>query len=443
MKQKKLPLKTASLDALDLIDKRSRTAIDLAKGVANAIVVTTGQEKDPHWNISAEEGIAGLIATTAWYGQPGQRSLQDVDRLATDPKQLAMAIALMQKPDPITGHYPWDGMLARMGGRMEGWSGEERSGIISTMGKNLSFLRTPAISAVTRTSSFKPQFKRKKQTAYIVCPPEFIRPMSGWTRVMVWAFFTSVVREGLGEDRLVHAVLDETASLEANFGALEDALDKYRGYGLRNHLFYQSYGQLIQKWPKDQGTTLLSNTSKIFMGISDMQTASLVSSMLGKTTIAVESTGHNTSGGSNQSYSQGSHGSSSSGTNRGWGTSTNWQQAPRELAKPEELLTLDPRIAITFPGFGIPPVATRTVRFFEEPALFTRRSGGIISRFRAACRTLVGATILLAGAIGLAAALTDAVTARNRLASSAAMYPGAGPGPAGFPVQSRPNYRGF
>jgi type IV secretion system protein VirD4 len=234
---------------LDVIDKRSRTAIEHSKSAANAIVITTGQEKDPHWNTRAEEGIAALIAVSAWYGQGNNRSLQDVDRFATSPKQLAMAIQLLQKPDQTTGQYPWDGMLARMGATMEGWSGEERSGIISTMGKNLSFLRTPAIANVTRTSSFKPRFKAKKQTAYIVCPLEFIRAMSGWTRLMIWALFTSVVNEGLGERRLVHAVLDESASLQANFGALEDAVDKYRGYGLRSQFYYQSYGQLKKCWP--------------------------------------------------------------------------------------------------------------------------------------------------------------------------------------------------
>ena len=193
-----------------------------------------------------------------------------------------------------------------MGGRMQGWTGEERSGIISNMARHLSFLRTPAIADVTRTSSFRPRFKAKKQTAYIVCPPEFIRAMSGWIRLMIWALFTSVVKEGLGEGRLVHAVLDEAASLQANFGVIEDAVDKYRGYGLRSQFYYQSYGQLKKCWPKDEGQTLMSNTSQDFPGrLPRLQTANLVSSMLGKSTIIVESGGDNTSGGTNKGWSEG------------------------------------------------------------------------------------------------------------------------------------------
>ena len=178
LKNKKLPFTSASLNGVDIIEKHSMLALEHCRSAANAVVITTGQEKDQHWNQRAEEGICGLLGVTAYYGQANNQSMQDVDRLATNAQQLAMAIDLMQKPDPITGQLPWDGMLARIGGSMQGWSGEERSSIISNMGKNLAFLRTPAIAAVTRTSSFRPQFKRKKQTAYIVCSPEFLRKVS-------------------------------------------------------------------------------------------------------------------------------------------------------------------------------------------------------------------------------------------------------------------------
>jgi type IV secretion system protein VirD4 len=253
-----------------------------------------------------------------------------------------------------------------------------------------------------------------------------------------------VVNEGLGESRLVHAVLDEAASLQANFGVLEDAVDKFRGYGLRCQFYYQSYGQLPKCWPKDQGTTLLSNTAKIFAGTADMQTASLISSMLGKYTQLVESGGDNIGGGSNRGWSQGAQSSSSStGINRSWQTSSNWQQAPRELLKPEEILTLPPRWAITFPGGGVPPVLTHLVRYFEEPALFQRRAGGLISRFRAACRTLIGSILLLAVAIGLAVALTQEI---NRQAGRIMPWldpaplqpPAQWPNPGDYPWQFQP-----
>ncbi len=80
--------------------------------------------------------------------------------------------------------------------------------------------------------------------------------------------------------------------------------------------------------------------------------------------------------------------------------------------KPEEVLALPPRLAITFPGGGLPPVATTLVRSFEEPGLFQRP--GWLSRLRAACRTLAGSAVLLAAGVGMAALLTLEVADRQR-----------------------------
>jgi type IV secretion system protein VirD4 len=213
----------------------------------------------------------------------------------------------------------------------------------------------------------------------------------------------AVVREGLGEDRIVNFMLDEAASL-GPLDCIEDLLDKYRGYGCRAQFYYQSAGQLAKCWTKDKGQTLLSNTSKIFFGVADMDTANLVSSMLGKETIIVESGGSNRGRSRGTSTSTGTSFSDGVNANHSTGSSENWAQAPRELLKPEEVLTLPPRAAITFPGAGLPPVATSMIRYFEEPGLF--KGGGRLPRLLAACRTLAKSVLLLAAGLGLAAALT-------------------------------------
>ena len=45
----------------------------------------------------------------------------------------------------------------------------------------------------------------------------------------------------------------------------------------------------------------------------------------------------------------------------------------RKLLKPEEVMTLPPRIAITFPGGGMPAVVTKLIRYYEEPQLMKGR----------------------------------------------------------------------
>ncbi len=404
---KKLRFKRATFNPLDFISKDSPLALDDCNAIAQALVVRTGEEKDgAHWLDSAEEHISPVAATTVYYGTPGHRSLQDVADILANPQKLDLAIKLMLESPA------WDGLLARMGGRLLHFVDKERSSSLTTCGRFLRFLNTPAMAAATTTSSFDPcGLKRRKQTVYVVLPPERIKPAAGWLRLVVGSLIRAVVSEGLGEGRKVHFVLDEAASL-GMLDAVEDLVDKYRGYGCRAQFYYQSAGQLAKCWPKDQGTTLLSNTSQVYFSVRDLQTANLVSSMLGRETIAVESGGTGRSGGSNTGWSQGTGGGNQSGgRNSGWSSNEGWQQAPRELLKPEEVLALPPRLAITFPGGGLPPVATTLVRYFEEPGVFRPR--GWLSRLRAACRTLAGSALLLASGIALAAWLTPLVV--NRL----------------------------
>ena len=55
----------------------------------------------------------------------------------------------------------------------------------------------------------------------------------------------------------MHYVLDEAASL-GHMEALDDAVDKYRGYGIRLQFYFQSISQLKKCFPDGQDQTLLS-----------------------------------------------------------------------------------------------------------------------------------------------------------------------------------------
>ncbi len=86
--------------------------------------------------------------------------------------------------------------------------------------------------------------------------------------------------------------------------ALDDAVDKYRGYGVRLQFYYQSVSQLKKCFPDGQEQTLLSNVSQVFFGTNDLPTAEYVSNRLGEQTIVVSSGGTST-GTSHQMSEQG------------------------------------------------------------------------------------------------------------------------------------------
>jgi type IV secretion system protein VirD4 len=407
----KLGMKSATYNPIDGIKKDSPLALDDCNGIAKELVVRTGDEKDTHWLDSAEAHISAVTATVVYYGTPGRRSLQEVSDILASPRKLGLCIKLM-KESPA-----WGGMLARMGGKLDYFVDKEKGSVLTTVSRCLRFLDTPAMAASTQASNFNPaklKRGRRPMSVGIVLPPENMKSGMGWLRLIVGSMIRAVVREGLGEHPRVHFVLDESASLGV-MDSIEDLVDKFRKYGCRGQFYYQSAGQLAKCWPRDQGQTLMSSASKIYFGVSDIQTAQVVSGMLGKETIVVEGGGSGRSGGSNSGWSQsGQGGSYSGGNNTGWNRNDSWQQAPRELLKPEEVLALPPRIAITFPGGGVPPVCTKLVRYFEEPRLAKlANGGGWLSRVRAACGTLIRSAIILAAVLLLAAILTDLLHTRT------------------------------
>jgi len=180
-------------------------------------------------------------------------------------------------------------------------------------------------------------------------------------RMWISSLLRAQVRGGLQERTKVHYVLDESSSL-GHLEALDDAVDKYRGYGVRLQFYYQSLGQLKKCFPDGQDQTLLSNVSQIFFGINDLATAEYVSNRLGEETIVVTSGG--TSTGRSSQSSNNNQSSHSYSSNR----SDNWQQHGRKLLKPEEVMALDERTAITFTP-GVAPICSTLVKYFEEPGL--------------------------------------------------------------------------
>ena len=105
-------------------------------------------------------------------------------------------------------------------------------------------------------------------TVYLILPPEHQRAQSPLLRMWIGSLLRAVVRGGLQEKNKVHFVLDEAATL-GHMEALDDAVDKYRGYGVRLQFYFQSVSQLRKCFPDGQDQTLLSNVSQVFFGTND------------------------------------------------------------------------------------------------------------------------------------------------------------------------------
>jgi type IV secretion system protein VirD4 len=342
-----------TFNPLDFIDANEPLAIDQCRDLAEALVVRTGQEKEPHWLDSAEVWMAAMIAAVVHFGKGNDKSLQSVRTLLSDPAKMEAIIKLMCDSDA------WDGMLSRLGHQLLHFKDKELGSTLTTTNRFMRFLDTLAIADSTKRSSFNPaDLRGGKMTVYLVLPPEHMRAQSPLLRMWIGSMLRAVVRGGLQEKNKVHFVLDEAASL-GRMEAIDDAVDKYRGYGVRLQFYFQSLGQLKRSFPDGQDQTMLSNTSQVFFGVQDPQTAEYVSARLGDETIILSSGGRS-SGSSHQSGENGQRSTSYSSNQN-----DNWNQQARRLLKPEEVMALPERIAISFMP-GVPPIRTRLVRYYER-----------------------------------------------------------------------------
>ena len=389
-----------SFDPLCFIDKDDPQAIDDCMELAKSIVIRRTDEKEPHWNDSAEIWIAAVVAVVVMYGnaKEGTRSLQTVRDILSNPQKLELAIKVMLESTMCGG------MLARMGGQLMHFIDKERSSTMTTVSRHLRFLDTLAVAESTKTSSFDPALLRSgKTTIYLILPPDRMAAQAPLLRMWIVSMLRAVVRGGLQERNKVHFILDESASL-GHLDAIDDAVDKYRGYGIRLQFYYQSMGQLKKCFPDGQDQTLLSNSTQIFFGVNDhglaggVGTGDYVSNRLGEETIVVNSGGNST--GNSSQWSNGSSGQQSSGGSRSVNANDNWNQQVRKLLKPEEVVALSPRVAITFTP-GVRPICTQLVRYYEEPRL--GMPPGIVKRSLSACGTLLLAMVLCVLLLGLAA----------------------------------------
>lgn len=158
----------------------------------------------------------------------------------------------------------------------------------------------------------------------------------------------------------VHYILDEASAI-LPMDCVNDALDKGRAFGIFLQLYFQSQGQLKHCFPEDEGQTLLSNVIKVSFGTNDYSTAEMISNSCGESTIILKSGGQTEGESTNSGPGGGSTGHS-------WSVSDNWSQQGRKLLKPEEILAMPQRNAITLVP-GMPPIMTRLLRYYEEPNL--------------------------------------------------------------------------
>jgi len=174
---------------IDEINRDSPNAIDECRDLAEQLVVRAGDEREPHWNDSAEAWICATIAAVVMDGQSDNRSLQTARDVLSNPDKIPQLIELLCQSG---------GMYARLGGQLAHFRDKELSSTLTTANRHLRFLDTPAVAANTRRSSFDPNKLRDgRMTIYCILPPEHMNSQTALLRMWIGSLTRAVVRGGL------------------------------------------------------------------------------------------------------------------------------------------------------------------------------------------------------------------------------------------------------
>jgi type IV secretory pathway TraG/TraD family ATPase VirD4 len=389
--------RSASLNVLDQITPDNPNYVDDARALADAMIIPSGGE-NTHWDNAARNFLTSMLLYVAL--SPNEKDNRDLLRVRelvsmtwalpktyTGPKRPTLTAILYGLLDSDLG----GGAVRRGITSILNREDKERSGIISSIDRDTSWIDSPQMEKVLRGKSLDlRQAARGGHKYFIVLPPDFFMTHRAWLRLMVTAFAKAFKRtrpEGGNPQnpQWRHIVIDEFANLgEMSF--IQNDIAVSRGFDVKYHLAIQDLSQLARVYDKGW-ESFINNSFQRFFAISDLFTAEYVSRMLGAATAQSISNSRGTSG--SQSLSQsasdsisrgtssnmtGPGGTNSSGTSQsvsvsssetsGWSSGQSVNPVQRPLRTPDEVRRLSQQAEYLF-FRGMHPVECWRPNYWE------------------------------------------------------------------------------
>ena len=277
-----------------------------AQALAGAMIVASGDQRNDHWNQSAEQLLTALIAHACTAPDIQQRDIVTVRNL--------LMHNFFPEIDPETKEGSGTSTLERMMANPACnnniaaeaaalWSTpeNERGGIISSARKQTQFLDEPHLAQSLRDSESQIDFadwKRGVMSCYLCAPAPYVERYARWLRVVITSAMDSMIRELSPPPLPVQFILDELAFL-GRLPVVEASFGLSAGYGVQVWAIFQDIGQMRDLY-KERAPTFWNNAGvRIAFAAHDHDTAEYIGKHLGTATVTTTSV--NDSG---QSYSQ-------------------------------------------------------------------------------------------------------------------------------------------
>lgn len=234
---------------------------------------------------------------------------------------------------------------------------KERSGVISTMNSNLELWANPLIDTATASSDFNIlEFKRKKTTVYVGLTPDNLKRLQPLMQVFYQQATEFLSRKLPSKDDPygVLFIMDEFPTL----GKMEQfmaGIAYFRGYHVRLFLIIQDTEQLKGIYEEPGMNSFLSNsTYRITFAANNMETANLISQLVG-----------------NKTVDQASQNKPKFLDFNPASRSLNVSKAQRALLLPQEVIGL-PRDEQILLIESKPPIKSKKIKYYEDP-FFSKR----------------------------------------------------------------------
>lgn len=169
---------------------------------------------------------------------------------------------------------------------------KERSGVVSTMNSSLELWANPLIDTATASSDFNIlDFKKKKTTVYVGLTPDNLTRLKPLMQVFYQQATEFLCRKLPSDDEPygVLFLMDEFPTL-GKMEQFQTGIAYFRGYRVRLFLIVQDTEQLKGIYEEAGMNSFLSNsTYRITFAANNIETANLISQLIGNKTVQQES----------------------------------------------------------------------------------------------------------------------------------------------------------
>lgn len=296
-----------SYNPLAVLKPDSPTIIEDAGLIADALVVRSGHEKEPHWDESAKNFIEGVIlhvATEPRYA--GRRNLLTVRDLIRTALKQEPAVLVDDDEDPLcllekemlqsARTFAQEPKTEDLAGALEGAARDfyekgdnERAGVLSSVRRHTKFLDYSAMRRVLAGHDFDlADLKRDRNgvSVYLCLPASRMGMCNRWLRIFINQLLDAMEREKTVPAAPVLVCLDEFPIL-GFMTQLQDSIAHAASLHVKLWVILQDWNQGRSLY-KDRWETFAGNAGILqFFGNNDLETLEYVSRRLGKTRIEV------------------------------------------------------------------------------------------------------------------------------------------------------------